>query len=117
MRFCLPHVEDETKLSMLLLVLNLVACPFVILHILKQGDKNAEADALHWGRQKARGAEPVKGGGAYGQTVAADAADAAAVDARATAPAALVGKAALLASSRDAAPTVLNDARAQTLFP
>ena len=82
-----------------------------------EGDKNAEADALHWGRQKARGAEPVKGGGAYGQTVAADAADAADVSARANAPAALVGKAALLASSRDAAPTVLNDARAQTLFP
>ena len=77
-----------------------------------EGNKNA-ADALHWGRQKARGAEPVKGGGAAD---AADAADAAA-DARAAAPAALVGKAALLASSRDAEPTVLNDVRAQTLFP
>ena len=79
-----------------------------------EDDKNAKADALHWGRQKARGAEPVKGGGAYGQTVEADAADAADVSARANAPAALVGKAALLASSRDAAPTVLYDARAQT---
>jgi hypothetical protein len=69
--------------------------------------KQSAADALHWGRQKARGAEPVK--------------DAAVPDARAlgavpaAAAAAAVGKAALPVAPRDA--DVLNDARAQTLFP
>ena len=84
-----------------------------------EGDDND--DALHWGRQKARGAEPVKSaGGADGADPEnadpeklADADRAGAVAASAE-PA--VGKAALLVPARNDA-DVLNDARARTLFP
>ena len=81
-----------------------------------EGDE--DDDALHWGRQKARGAEPVKSAGAADRAAEADGemrdADRAGAVAVSMGPAA--GKAALLVSARKDA-DVLNDARARTLFP